>query len=81
MLHRLRARRTERTGVRPSRPDAAAQLAAALVRLLGDADLRLRLGRQAHQDARAYDYAVYAEALLADFTQLTAPAKPASSAP
>jgi len=62
-------------------PDAASQLAGALVRLIGDDALRRRLARQAREDARAYDYAVYADALLADFAQLTAPANPASSAP
>lgn len=62
-------------------PDAAAQLAAALGRLLGEAGLRERLATAARADARAYDYATYAENLLADFAQLTAPTKPASSAP
>ena len=61
--------------------EAAAQLAAALGRLLGEAGLRERLAAAARADARAYDYATYAEDLLADFAQLTAPAKPASSAP
>ena len=61
-------------------PDAAARLAAALVRLLSDPDCRRRLSDTARQDARAYDYATYAESLLTDFAQLTAPAKPASSA-
>ena len=60
-------------------PDAAAQLAAALARLLGEAGLRERLAAATRADARAYDYAAYAEDLLADFAQLTAPAKPASS--
>ena len=62
-------------------PDAAAQLAAQLVRLLRDPALRQRLSGQARPDARAYDYPTYAAALLADFEQLTASAKPASSAP
>ena len=61
-------------------PDAAAQLAAALIRLLGEAGLRERLAAAARADARTYDYATYAEDLLADFAQLTAPAQPASSA-
>jgi glycosyltransferase involved in cell wall biosynthesis len=61
--------------------DAAEQLAAALIRLIGDAPLRQRLAGQARQDARTYDYGAYAESLLADFAQLTAPANPASSAP
>ena len=62
-------------------PDAPAQLAAALVRLLSDATLRRRLADQARQDARAYDYSSYAESLLTDFAQLTTPAQPASSQP
>lgn len=62
-------------------PDAAAQLAAALGRLLADADLRTRLAAAARQDVSVYDYAAYAGRLLTDFAQLTAPAKPASSAP
>lgn len=62
-------------------PDAAAKLAAALGRLLADAGLRARLAAAARADARRYDYAAYAESLLADFAQLTTPAKPASSAP
>jgi hypothetical protein len=49
--------------------------------LLAEAGLRERLAAAARVDAQAYDYATYAEALLADFAQLTAPAKPASSAP
>ncbi len=61
-------------------PDAAAQLAAALGRLLADSDLRTRFAAAARQDVSVYDYAAYAGRLLADFTQLTAPAKPASSA-
>ena len=62
-------------------PDAAAQLAAALGRLLGEAGLRERLAAAARADVRAYDYAAYAGNLLADFAQLTASANPASSAP
>lgn len=62
-------------------PDAAAQLAAALARLLTDTGLRQRLAAAAREDARRYDYAAYAEDLLADFAQLTAPSKSASSAP
>lgn len=62
-------------------PDAAAQLAAALVRLLGDPALRARLACAARDDARVFDYATYAESLLADFAELTAPAQTASSAP
>ncbi len=62
-------------------PDAAARLAAALARLLADAALRQRLADAARTDSRAYDYATYAESLLADFAQLTAPPHPASSVP
>ncbi|MBI2497079.1 MAG: glycosyltransferase family 4 protein [Opitutae bacterium] len=62
-------------------PDAAARLAAALTRLLVDPDARRRLGEAARQDTRVYDYPAYAEALLADFAQLTAPARSASSSP
>lgn len=62
-------------------PDAAARLAAAIMRLLADAPARARLAEAARQDTRAYDYASYAADLLADFAQLTGPAKPASSDP
>lgn len=62
-------------------PDAAAQLAGALVRLLRDPELYRRLASAARSDARAYDYAIYAESLLADFAQLTASPNPASSPP
>ena len=62
-------------------PDAATRLADALGRLIADPDLRTRLADAARQDVSAYDYAAYAGRLLADFAQLTAPAKPASSAP
>lgn len=62
-------------------PDAAAQLAAALARLLADGGRRERLAGAARADTRVYDYSAYADALLTDFAQLTAPAKPASSAP
>jgi glycosyltransferase involved in cell wall biosynthesis len=61
--------------------DAASRLAAALEQLLRDAPQRRRLGQAAKADVRRYDYRDYATALLADFAQLTAPAKPASSAP
>jgi glycosyltransferase involved in cell wall biosynthesis len=62
-------------------PDAAAQLAAALGRLLRDATLRQRLATAARTDAQRYDYARYAEDLLSDFAQLTTAAPPASSTP
>jgi glycosyltransferase involved in cell wall biosynthesis len=60
--------------------DAAAQLANALVQLLREPTRRIRLSAAARQDARIYDYNAYAETLLADFAQLTAPANPTSSA-
>jgi glycosyltransferase involved in cell wall biosynthesis len=60
-------------------PDAAAQLAAVLMRLLRDPDYRHRLSDTARRDTRIYDYAIYAETLLADFAQLTAATKAASS--
>jgi glycosyltransferase involved in cell wall biosynthesis len=62
-------------------PDAAARLAAALIRLLCDPILRRRLSTAARHTARNYDYDAFANVLLADFAQLTDPAKPASSAP
>lgn len=62
-------------------PDAAARLAAALGQVLRDAAQRSRLTQAAKADVRRYDYSDYAAALLADFAQLTAPAKPATSAP
>jgi glycosyltransferase involved in cell wall biosynthesis len=61
--------------------DAAAGLAAALVRLLRDPGLRAALARAAGETARRYDYPAYTDDLLADFGQLTGPANPASSAP
>lgn len=62
-------------------PDAASLLAATLLRLLREPELRRRCAAAARTTARNYDYATYAGALLEDFAQLTAPAKPASSAP
>lgn len=62
-------------------PDAAARLADALARLLAEAAWREQLAAAARADSRAYDYAAYAADLLADFAQLTTPAKAASSAP
>ena len=52
-------------------PDAAAQLAVSLEQLLRDAALLHRLADAARQDSRHYDYPVYAEALLADFVEIT----------
>ena len=54
-------------------PDAAAQLAAAIIRLLQDPALRGNLAQIASQDAQAYDYPHYADTLLADFSTLSAP--------
>jgi glycosyltransferase involved in cell wall biosynthesis len=51
-------------------PDAADQLAAALVSLLRDPALRSRLATRAQADVRIYDYATYAETVLRDFAQL-----------
>jgi len=51
-------------------PDAAARLAAALGKLLGDAPQRARLAAAAQATARRYDYGDYAAALLADFSTL-----------
>ncbi len=62
-------------------PDAAARLAEALLRLLGDPTTRRRLAEAAQHDSRVYDYASYADRLLADFAQLTAPPNAASSTP
>lgn len=61
--------------------DAPARLAAALVRLLREPDLRRRLASAATDTARQYDYGAFADTLLADFAQLTDRAQPASSAP
>jgi glycosyltransferase involved in cell wall biosynthesis len=61
--------------------DAPARLAAALVRLLRDPELRGRLATAATETARHYDYGAFADNLLADFAQLTDSAQPASSAP
>lgn len=62
-------------------PDAPQHLAAALLRLLRDPALRRQLGAAAAGSVRRFDYAAYAGELLADFAQLTAPGRPASSAP
>jgi glycosyltransferase involved in cell wall biosynthesis len=62
-------------------PDAAAGLADTLARLLRDPELRRRLSAAGRATVRRYDYPAYADALLADFAQLTGPANPASSAP
>jgi glycosyltransferase involved in cell wall biosynthesis len=54
--------------------DAAANLAAALARLLVDAPFREILAKRAQATARSYDYVECAAALLDDFTRLTNPA-------
>jgi glycosyltransferase involved in cell wall biosynthesis len=61
-------------------PDAAEQLAAALAGLLEQPDRRRQLADAGRNDVARYDYVAYAERLLADFTLLTAPQDPASSA-
>ncbi len=60
--------------------DATAQLATALTRLLSDAELRHTLAAAARKTARHYDYASYAETLLADFATLTTAGQPSPSA-
>lgn len=60
-------------------PDAAQKLAGALIRLLRDSALRQRLADAALASVRRFDYTRYADALLDDFTQLTAPPKTPSS--
>ena len=60
-------------------PDAAQQLAEALIRLLRDSALRQRLAAAAQESVRRYDYARYAASLLDDFAQLTGLANPPSS--
>lgn len=62
-------------------PDAAARLAASLLRLLRDTALRQQLSAAAQSSSQRYDYPDYAANLLADFAQLTGPAVPASSPP
>ena len=61
--------------------DAPARLAAALVRLLREPDLRRRLAVAATHTAQHYDYGAFADTLLADFAQLTGSTQPASSTP
>lgn len=51
-------------------PDAPALLAAALGRLLGDPALRARLAAAARASVQAYDFPVFAERLLEDFSTL-----------
>jgi glycosyltransferase involved in cell wall biosynthesis len=51
-------------------PDAPGLLAAALARLLGDAGRRLRLAAAARETVQRYDYPVFAERLLRDFSAL-----------
>lgn len=61
-------------------PNAADQLAAALIRLIADPALRQQLRAQAQEDTHVYDYSVYAATLLSDFTQLTSATTSPSSA-
>lgn len=51
-------------------PDALAQLVAILARLLTDAERRRRLAAAARETVRTYDFSVFAERLLADFSTL-----------
>ncbi|MFA6961790.1 MAG: glycosyltransferase family 4 protein [Opitutaceae bacterium] len=53
--------------------DATGQLADTLAGLLTDPSRRLALASQAITDARAYDFPVFAERLLADFQSLVSP--------
>ena len=53
--------------------DAADRLADAFAQLIIDATLRARLGEQARLDARPFDYAAVAQALLADFARFNRP--------
>ena len=54
-------------------PDAASRFAAALVLLLRESETRQTLARAAQTDVRAYDYATYADRLLADFEGMIVP--------
>ena len=54
-----------------SAPDADADLAQVLARLIREPGLRAAAAAQAQADARRFDYAVIARALLDDFAQLT----------
>lgn len=51
-------------------PDAAARLAAALERVVRDADFRRTLAATARAEVRRLDFPVFAESLLADFATL-----------
>lgn len=54
-----------------SAPDAVAQLANCLLRLLQDASLRSRLSAAARQEVRRYDIPAFADILLRDFGELS----------
>lgn len=54
-------------------PDAAARLAQALVRGIQNRAERQRMTQTARTESRRFDFSVYAEALLADFTALAGP--------
>ncbi|MFA6286220.1 MAG: glycosyltransferase family 4 protein [Opitutaceae bacterium] len=54
-------------------PNAPDLLADAFARLIADADLRHHLGARARLDARPFDYAAVAQALLDDFSTLNRP--------
>lgn len=57
-------------------PNARAELAAILTRLLSDPALRRATAARAQATARRFDYAETARALLGEFARLTAPATP-----
>ena len=52
-------------------PNAATALADTLEQLIQNPDRRLRLAHQAQADVRAYDFPVFAESLLEDFSTLS----------
>jgi len=54
--------------------DAAAQLAATMMRVLRDKTLRTALAQSAARDVQTYDYSHYADTLIADFTTVVAQA-------
>jgi glycosyltransferase involved in cell wall biosynthesis len=60
-------------------PDAIAQLTTHLAALLRDTSRRKAMGVAAQKAVQPYDYGRYAESLLTDFAQLTAPSIPLTS--
>jgi len=61
-------------------PDAATRCAGALAALLADPARRARLADAARADVQCYDFPVYAERLLADFSTLTEAPHPRAGA-